>query len=101
MTANPIRVAVNGYGNLGRGVEKSILAAPDMELVAIFTRRDPASLDTLSGKAVSIDDMADYQGKVDVCVNWWRFRHRPYRTRPSRHPVLQHCGLLRHPRQDS
>ena len=67
MTANPIRVAVNGYGNLGRGVEKSILAAPDMELVAIFTRRDPASLDTLSGKAVSIDDMADYQGKVDVC----------------------------------
>ncbi len=69
MTANPIRVAVNGYGNLGRGVEKSILAAPDMELVAIFTRRDPASLDTLSGKAVSIDDMADYQGKVDVCVN--------------------------------
>lgn len=69
MTANPIRVAVNGYGNLGRGVEKSILAAPDMELVAIFTRRDPASLDTLSGKAVSIDDMADYQGIVDVCVN--------------------------------
>lgn len=69
MTANTIRVAINGYGNLGRGVEKSILAAPDMELVAIFTRRDPASLDTLSGKAVSIDDMADYQGKVDVCVN--------------------------------
>lgn len=69
MTVNPIRVAINGYGNLGRGVEKSVLAAPDMELVAIFTRRDPASLDTLSGKAVSIDDMADYQGKVDVCVN--------------------------------
>lgn len=37
MTINPIRVAINGYGNLGRGVEKAVLAAPDMELVAIFT----------------------------------------------------------------
>lgn len=69
MTTHPIRVAINGYGNLGRGVEKAVLAAPDMELVAIFTRRDPAQLDTLSGTAVSIDDMPSYQGKVDVCVN--------------------------------
>ena len=69
MTINPIRVAINGYGNLGRGVEKAVLAAPDMELVAIFTRRDPQQLDTVSGKAVSIKDMPDYKDKVDVCVN--------------------------------
>ena len=38
------RIAILGYGNLGRGVELAVSAAPDMELVAVFTRRDPATL---------------------------------------------------------
>ena len=37
-----IRIGILGYGNLGRGVECAIKHNPDMELVAVFTRRDPA-----------------------------------------------------------
>ena len=39
-----MRIAIYGYGNLGRGVESAIRQNDDMELVAIFTRRDPASV---------------------------------------------------------
>lgn len=41
-----IRVAINGYGNLGRGAEQAITKNKDMELVVVFTRRDPASVTT-------------------------------------------------------
>ena len=37
-----IRIGILGYGNLGRGVECALEKAPDMELAAVFTRRDPA-----------------------------------------------------------
>ncbi|EFM44943.1 hypothetical protein HMPREF0580_1859, partial [Mobiluncus mulieris ATCC 35239] len=49
-----IRVAINGYGNLGRGVEKAVSAAPDMELVVVFTRRDPATVKTAGTPVVSV-----------------------------------------------
>lgn len=39
-----IRIGILGYGNLGRGVECAIKHNPDMELVAVFTRRDPATV---------------------------------------------------------
>ena len=39
-----IRIGIAGYGNLGRGVESAIRQNEDMELCAVFTRRDPASL---------------------------------------------------------
>ena len=42
---NKIRIGIVGYGNLGRGVEMAISQNPDMELVAIFTRREPHLLD--------------------------------------------------------
>lgn len=64
-----IKVAINGYGNLGRAVELAVSRAEDMELVAIFTRRDPADLDTVSGLAVSASEMAKWVGNIDVCVN--------------------------------
>lgn len=38
-----IKVGIVGYGNLGKGVEKAVSQACDMELTGIFTRRDPAS----------------------------------------------------------
>ena len=41
---NPIRIGILGYGNLGRGVELAVAANDDMELVGVFTRRDPASV---------------------------------------------------------
>lgn len=39
-----IQVAIAGYGNLGKGVEAAVSAAPDMTLAAIFTRRSPAEV---------------------------------------------------------
>ena len=39
-----IRIGIAGYGNLGKGVEIAVNAAPDMELAAVFTRRDPESV---------------------------------------------------------
>ena len=39
-----IRIGILGYGNLGRGVECAIRQNDDMELVAVFTRRDPATV---------------------------------------------------------
>lgn len=66
-----IKVAICGYGNLGKGVEKALSnpANRDMELVAIFTRRDPLTVDTASReKVVSINEIEDYVGKVDVVI---------------------------------
>ena len=46
------RIGIIGYGNLGRGVEYAVEAAPDMELVAVFTRRDPATVQIASDAPV-------------------------------------------------
>lgn len=66
-----IRVAICGYGNLGKGVEKALLnpANNDMKLVSIFTRRNPESITTLSGvPAISIDDITKYSNDIDVVI---------------------------------
>lgn len=65
-----IRIGIMGYGNLGRGVECAVRQNPDMELAAIFTRRDPASLRPLTpGVPVArAQDAAQYQGKIDVLI---------------------------------
>lgn len=64
-----IRVAIAGYGNLGRGVESAVSAAPDMELCALFTRRDPASVKTASGVPVySMDKAVEMKDDIDVLV---------------------------------
>ncbi|MDO4243247.1 MAG: diaminopimelate dehydrogenase [Actinomyces sp.] len=64
-----IRVAVNGYGNLGRGAERAVATNEDMELVVVFTRRDPASVTTLGTPVAHVDDMPAWTDKVDVCLN--------------------------------
>ena len=65
-----IKIGILGYGNLGRGVECAIKQNPDMELVAVFTRRKPESVSILSeGVAVChIDDVEKWQGKIDVLI---------------------------------
>ena len=63
-----IRIAIAGYGNLGRGVEKAVSASPDMELVALFTRRDPASVKTLGVPVYSLDDAPSMKDKIDVMI---------------------------------
>ncbi len=65
-----IKIGIFGYGNLGRGVESAIAQNPDMELVAVFTRRDPSALkiNTKSAKVCSADDVENYIDKIDVMV---------------------------------
>lgn len=65
-----IRIGILGYGNLGRGVENSITQNPDMELVAVFTRRSPDSLKIASQNVpvISIDNILDWKDKIDVLI---------------------------------
>lgn len=67
--SDKIRVGIAGYGNLGKGVEKAVNASDDMELKAIFTRRNPESLKTASDAPVySLNDAADLKNDLDVVV---------------------------------
>lgn len=65
-----IRIGIVGYGNLGRGVELSLMENDDMELVAVFTRRDPKSLQLLTAglTASHIDDCLNYKEQIDVMI---------------------------------
>lgn len=64
-----MKLGIMGYGNLGRGVELAITQNDDMELAAIFTRRDPASVKTAdTAPVVSAAEAADWVGKIDVMV---------------------------------
>ncbi len=64
-----IKVGLLGYGNIGRGIEWAVNAAPDMELVAVFTRRDPETVKTVSGvKTESVNKIEAYKDKIDVLV---------------------------------
>lgn len=64
------RIAIMGYGNLARGVECAIAQNPDMELVAVFTRRDPASVQvrTAGVPVVAAADAAAWKDKVDLLI---------------------------------
>ena len=63
-------VGIIGYGNLGRGVECAVNKAPDMQLMAVFTRRDPGSVNILSEnvEVASVDTVTDWVGKIDVMI---------------------------------
>ncbi|MEW9674890.1 diaminopimelate dehydrogenase [Lentibacillus sp. L22] len=65
-----INVGIVGYGNLGKGAEMAIGQQPDMELVAIFTRRDPQTLkvNDPNVKVLHIDDAKEYQEQIDVMI---------------------------------
>ena len=57
-----IRIGIVGYGNLGRGVENALTRCPDMRLVGIFSRRNPASLQPLGANTAVLprDDIAQF-----------------------------------------
>ncbi|UJL46906.1 diaminopimelate dehydrogenase [Virgibacillus sp. NKC19-16] len=67
---NKIRVGIVGYGNLGKGTEASIAQQPDMELVAVFTRRNPDSVNILNSdvNVLHIDEAKNYTDKIDVML---------------------------------
>ena len=64
------RIGIFGYGNLGRGVECAIKQNSDMELVAVFTRRDPKTVSILT-KSATVDkaeNVLEYKDKIDVLI---------------------------------
>ena len=65
-----IKIGIMGYGNLGRGIENAIKQNPDMELVAVFTRRAPESLkiNTPTATVASASDALNWADKIDVMI---------------------------------
>ena len=65
-----IRIGIYGYGNLGRGVENAIRQNPDMELVAVFTRRSPETvkINTPGVRVYHSDDAKNMTDKIDVMI---------------------------------
>lgn len=64
-----IRLGILGYGNIGRGIESAVLQNDDMELAAVFTRRDPATVTTKTDvPVVNIKDVAEWKDRIDVMV---------------------------------
>ena len=65
-----IKIGILGYGNLGKGVECAVKHNPDMELKAVFTRRDPSSLSILTegAKVYSVEDAPAMKDEIDVLI---------------------------------
>lgn len=65
-----ITIGIIGYGNLGRGVELALRQTDDLELVAVFTRRPPGTVELAcaSTPVYHMDDVADFQKKIDVMI---------------------------------
>ncbi len=64
-----MRLGILGYGNIGRGVEYAIKQNQDMELVAVFTRRNPEDLKINSdAKVVNISEIENWKDEIDVLI---------------------------------
>lgn len=65
-----IKIGILGYGNLGRGVECAIRQNPDLELAAVFTRREPETVSILTkeAKVCRVSEVGEWKGKIDVMV---------------------------------
>ena len=62
-----IRVAIAGYGNLGKGVESQLEKNTDMELVCIFSRRKKSELSVKANvPVVSMDEIEEWKDKIDI-----------------------------------
>lgn len=65
-----IRIGIVGYGNLGRGVEKALTLSPDMQLVGIFSRRDPGSIQPVNADTAvyALADIEQFRDQIDVLI---------------------------------
>ena len=64
-----MKIAIYGYGNLGKGVECAVKYHTDCELVGVFTRRAPETVKTVSGVPVfSADKISEFKNKIDVLI---------------------------------
>ncbi len=63
-----MKAGILGYGNLGRGVEAAIARCEDIDLVAVYTRRDPSGL-TIATSTAQVKSASDLEGgKEDIDV---------------------------------
>lgn len=65
-----IKIGIVGYGNLAKGVEYAIEKTPDLQLVAVFTRRNPQTLQvrTPAAKVLHVDEAEKYKDEIDVMI---------------------------------
>ncbi len=65
-----IKVGILGYGNLGRGIEAAIRQNDDMELAAVFTRRDPSTVKIMTDgvRVLNISELLEMKNDIDVLV---------------------------------
>lgn len=63
-----MKVAIYGYGNLGKGVEIALLNSKDMEITGVFTRRDPSLVKTITTPVYKADDILKFKNDIDVLI---------------------------------
>ena len=64
-----MKIAIYGYGNLGRGVESAVKQNPDVELLGVFTRRSPEAVKTRTGVPVySVNEILSHKAAIDVLI---------------------------------
>lgn len=65
-----MKIGILGYGNLGRGVELAVAQTPDMELAAVFTRRNPDAVKILTNgvPVLPIDKAKEMKDEIDVLI---------------------------------
>ena len=65
-----MKIAIYGYGNLGRGIESAVRQNKDIELTGVFTRRDPKTLKTNTDglKVYSANDILKFKDEIDVLI---------------------------------
>lgn len=65
-----IRIGITGYGNLGKGIECAVRQNADMELAAVFTRRNPddVTILTQTAQVCSVDDVTSWKDRIDVMI---------------------------------
>ena len=91
------RIGILGYGNLGKGVELAARQNDDIELVAIFSRRDPSTITPLTAgvPVFSVDDIEAHTNDVDVLV----LGGGSARTDAEIRQALQRGRFVRHARE--
>lgn len=66
--SNKIKIAVLGYGNLGRGVELAVRQNDDMELFGVFSRRNPSDVKTQGAKVFAVSEILNHKNDFDVLI---------------------------------
>lgn len=66
--SNKIKIAVLGYGNLGRGVELAVRQSDDMELFGVFSRRNPSNVKTQGAKVFAVSEILNHKNDFDVLI---------------------------------